>query len=253
MRKNIVCVTIIMLFLLTACGASAQPDNETPQPDNEISRAFFLENATQRERMEKLLYVTLSSDGTARLGTPPISSYALTYPVYYTLTDTELLILNNDYSNEYPIALFEVADDNTMIFIESSVLLYAEPGARYVYKPQWMAYDGSKITVYADSIPGIEVVRVAAGDVTRWSVTDKGEISRFAKWVENLVLERTTFTEGQYPGDNDDDGDIGYLFYTSFGAYMFEHGVYNGDIHYVYIGNDWYNIQNPSDPPLAES
>jgi len=241
MRKYMVWVTIALSFLLSACGECTQPDNEMP-------RSFFLENATTRDRMEKLLYVTLHEDGTARLGIPPISSHAWLYPVYYTFADDELLI---HYEKGSPIARFGVADNDTLVFIESFAALFADTGARYIFTPQWVAFDGSSISVYADNIPGMEVIKVIGGDVTEWSVTDKAEISKFAEWAGKLVLRSVTFEEGQYPGEN--DGDIGYLLYTSFGGSLFEFGVYGGDIHYVHIGNGWYQVQNPSNLPLIEA
>ena len=243
MKKFLMMVLIIVAMgiggVLASCNQSV---NE--QPYIEASRSYFLENATQRDQMEKLLFVALYDDGTASLGTPPISSYAIVHPLYYTLTDTELQIF---YSAEEPVAHFEVADDNTLIFVKSSVLLYASVGARYVYTPQWMSFDGGKITVYSDKIPGIDVIKVIGDDVARWSVTDKNEIVGFADWAGNLALESITFAEGQEPGTY--NGDIGYLLRTSFRAHMFEYGIYNDGIHYVYINSNWYHVRNPSELP----
>jgi hypothetical protein len=114
-----------------------------------------------------------------------------------------------------------------------------------------MTFEESRISVYAENIPGIEVAKVADGNVTRWTISDSNEISKIAEWAKELVLKKVTFTEGQYPGDN--DGDIGYLLRTSFGAHMFEFGIYSEDIQYIYVGNDWYIVQNPSNLPLTES
>jgi len=103
-------------------------------------RQFILENATERQRMERLLSVTLHHDGTATLATPPISSYMLPECIY-TVTGNEVLI----HAVIYPkteemyslkdgdiIARFDFVDGNTLVFKESSVPLFADVGARYV-------------------------------------------------------------------------------------------------------------------------
>ena len=224
--------------VIASCSESL---NEQPVID--LSRSYFLKNATLRDQMERLLFVELNDDGTANLGTPPISSHALR-PLYYTLTDTELLFF---YSAGESVARFEVADENTFVFVEASVPLFAIAGAMYEYTPQWMSFDDGKITIYPENIPGIEVIKVVGKDVNRWSVADKSEIAVFAKWVGNLALESVTFSENQEPGTY--DGDIGYLLETSFRAHLFEFGIYNDGIHYLHINNNWYHVRNPSELP----
>ncbi len=56
-----------------------------------VQRTYFLENATDKQRMERLSAVMLFADGSARLGTPFISSYMMP-ECTYTLTNSELLI-----------------------------------------------------------------------------------------------------------------------------------------------------------------
>ena len=97
-------------------------------------RQYILENATERQRMERLLSVTLFSDGTARLATPLISSYMLVGPYYYAFENGELLIgyrNNNLVSTIEPFAKFEVVDDDTIVFKSATVPLFADAGARY--------------------------------------------------------------------------------------------------------------------------
>lgn len=95
-------------------------------------RQYILENATEKQRMERMLSVTLYNDGTARLATPLISSYALLSPYYYTLTDDELLI---HYESDNIIAKFTVIDENTLVFNKAFVPLFADKGARYISVP----------------------------------------------------------------------------------------------------------------------
>ncbi|MCL2499193.1 MAG: M56 family metallopeptidase [Defluviitaleaceae bacterium] len=103
-------------------------------PPESPLQQYILENATDRQRMERLLSVTLFLDGTAILATPPISSFMMRQPNFYTFTDNELLI---HYENGDMVARFEILNDSdmiyerTLVFIESSVPLFADVGARY--------------------------------------------------------------------------------------------------------------------------
>ena len=101
-------------------------------PPAEPYRQYILENATERQKLMSMLSVTLYNDGTARLSIPPISSYFFGNECFYTFTDDELVIYQD---NENIIARFTVVDDHTLTFKESSVLLYAETDARYVSTP----------------------------------------------------------------------------------------------------------------------
>ena len=253
--RNVLIVLVLMLTLalagliiLSYMAGSSRP-KAPPQPypiaGNDTSRSFFLKNATQKEQFERLLCVTLYEDGTAMLPTPLISSFRLVYPVYYTFSDDELLI---HYESGDLIARFGVIDDNTLVFKEATVPLYAKTGARYVYMPQWMSFDGRKISIYTDNIPGLEVFEVVGENVDRWTVTDEDEIARFAEWAGNLVLEKAVFAAEESPGDS--AAERAYLLSTSFGAFMFEYGKYSDGEYYVSINSDWYHVSNPSDLPL---
>ena len=76
-----------------------------------------------------MMSVTLYKDGTAGLATPAISSYAMVGTYYYSFENDELLIFQD---RENTTARFTVLDDNTLIFVSASVLLFATEGARYV-------------------------------------------------------------------------------------------------------------------------
>jgi len=107
----------------------------------EPPRAFLLENATERQKFERLTSVTLYADGKAILTTPVISSYILPDCVYAYI-DTELLIyadiettFDEDFygvKNGDVIARFKCPDDDTIVFVSSAVPLFADEGARYV-------------------------------------------------------------------------------------------------------------------------
>lgn len=110
-----------------------------------ISKQYVLENATDREKLERMMSVTLYKDGSAELGTALISSY-MPPPCTYAFKNGELLICAKIDSahgeaafgvkNGEVIARFEVIDDNTLVFKSSTVPLFADKGARYVSMPQ---------------------------------------------------------------------------------------------------------------------
>ncbi|MCL2364100.1 MAG: M56 family metallopeptidase [Defluviitaleaceae bacterium] len=90
---------------------------------------FVLENATDMERFTRMLSVTLYADGTAALDIPPISSFAIRHPLFFTFADNELLIHDD---NHNVMARFEVIDDSTLILGDRYSSLFADIGARYV-------------------------------------------------------------------------------------------------------------------------
>ena len=94
-----------------------------------IWRQYVLENATDRERMERMLSITLYNDGRANLSTPPISSYAMVENYYYSFENGELLIFQE---KENVTARFTVLDDNTLAFSSAIVPLFADKSAHYV-------------------------------------------------------------------------------------------------------------------------
>ena len=100
-------------------------------PGEQPQRQYILENATDRQRLERMLSVSLYSDGTVRLSTPPISSYMLVgaYMYEYDLSNNELLISDSEGN---VIARFDVIDENTIVFRYATVPLFADIGARYV-------------------------------------------------------------------------------------------------------------------------
>lgn len=96
-------------------------------------KQYILENATEKDKLERLLSISLYENGTAVLATPPISSYLLP-PCTYEFSDGELLIYSDFYGkkNREVIARFKVEDQNTLIFESASVPLFAKGGARYI-------------------------------------------------------------------------------------------------------------------------
>ncbi|MCL1859441.1 MAG: hypothetical protein FWF92_09465 [Oscillospiraceae bacterium] len=117
-------------------------------PPEKPFRQYILENATEHDSFTKMLSVTLYNDGTARLSTPPISSFALVFPCFYSFTGNELLV---KYGSGEEIARFDIADDGALIFRSATVPLYADKGARYVSG----ASDDATLLFAAESIAEI--------------------------------------------------------------------------------------------------
>jgi len=132
-------------------------------PPESPLQQYILENATDRQKMERLLSVTLFLDGTAILATPPISSFMMRQPNFYTFTDGELLI---HYENGEMVARFEVLNDSdmiyerTLVFVESSVPLFADVGARYVAR-----YVAQQIPAPVDDTITIYMFKDGSGQV----------------------------------------------------------------------------------------
>ncbi len=122
-------------------------------PPEKPLQQYILENATEKQRAERMLSVTLYEDGTARLAAPPISSYMLPNCTY-TFADGELLIYSSIETEELEnafgvkngevIASFTVTDDNTLIFQTAAVPLFADEGARYVSASNIYSYEPRK-------------------------------------------------------------------------------------------------------------
>lgn len=110
-----------------------------------VSKQYVLENATERDKLARMMSVTLYKNGSAELGTALISSY-MPPPCTYAFKNGELLIcakIDSEHGeaafgvrNGEVIARFEVVDDNTLVFKSSTVPLFADKGARYVSMPQ---------------------------------------------------------------------------------------------------------------------
>lgn len=107
-------------------------------------QTYYLENPTDKQKLERLLSVSLYNDGTALLATPPISSYMLP-KCTYSVEGNELQIcavINSKFDEEFygvkngrVIATFEIADANTLVFRSAAVPLFSDSGARYIGTP----------------------------------------------------------------------------------------------------------------------
>ena len=109
-------------------------------PPEQPYRQYILDNATDNDRLTKLLSISLYENDIALLATPLISSYRLP-ACTYLFKDDELLILASIETEELEnmlgikngdiIASFKVVDNNRIIFINSTVPVFADEGAQY--------------------------------------------------------------------------------------------------------------------------
>ena len=99
----------------------------------ESPKTYHLENATDIDKFERMITVTLHSDGTAELPQPLISSFLL-MSCKYSIVNGELIIYTGD--SKESVAVFSVEDNNTLVFKSTTVPLFADIGARYIHETQ---------------------------------------------------------------------------------------------------------------------
>ena len=137
--KKIAMLGITILIVFNGCAYKENNTDVGMFSIGEIPRTFILEDATEQQSFERLLSITLNPDGKAELATPPISSYMLP-DCTYAIKNEELLIqaiifpkIEERYGlkDGEIIARFSIINENTLIFVESFVPLFADVGARY--------------------------------------------------------------------------------------------------------------------------
>jgi beta-lactamase regulating signal transducer with metallopeptidase domain len=154
-------VVILLAAVLAACalgaagGGMASGRNSDAENDNPIftsiqadgGMTFYLENMDDDSTgVYRMPSITLFADGTATLAQAVISSFMLPQSPYllYSFENEDLLIRAAEYpkmvemyglENNQIIARFTVVDINTLVFVEASVPLFADVGARYIHTP----------------------------------------------------------------------------------------------------------------------
>ena len=144
MRKIISAAFLLATLIAAAtCGLRATSNSYMQMPDY---RMFFLENATSHDRLTKMPYITLHTDGAVELAQAPISSFLLPSGVANLLQNGQhLMHINSALNEEQTLAVFEFEDSgDTLVLREALVPLFAEIGARYVYQPQCVHLSSSQ-------------------------------------------------------------------------------------------------------------
>lgn len=129
---------------LTEAGASEAPCAQ-------FAHTYYLENTSERQRLERMQFVALYPDGTAMLAMPPISSYIPPKCTYSVEEDALLIhaVIETPHEEGFfgvqdgdVIARFSIIDDNTLIFRSATVPLFADAGRAHPFlRPHHCAYD----------------------------------------------------------------------------------------------------------------
>jgi len=150
LKKNLLVLFIVVFLLVILFGCAGKDNLEFTLAES--AQIYYLENPTEKDEMERMLYITLFDDGKAQLAQVPIGSYLLP-KCTYSIKDGELLIhavIETEFDEEFfglnnndIIARFTVFNKNTLVF-QSSDVVFADAGARYVYTPGSVITPGSK-------------------------------------------------------------------------------------------------------------
>lgn len=149
-------VAVALVFSIGLLADRTKKENTGFYPPDESPRTYYLENPTERQKFERLRFVRLYSDGRVEFLPALISSY--TGPkCTSSITNDELLIhavIENDseegaygVKNGDVIARFRVEDEQTLVFLSADVPLFADAGARYVYKAVFETVSDDILTV----------------------------------------------------------------------------------------------------------
>lgn len=103
--------------------------------------------------------------------------------------------------------------------------------------------------ISSDAIGQVDISYMYAAEVTEWKL-EQDKIEDFKSWVLALSLEHKTFEEGSSPGDS--DGGSVYNFNINNGKTTFSY-VMTGEVKYIIFRDEWYEVSNPSDPPVGNS
>jgi hypothetical protein len=134
-----------------SAGEPARTDaQEIPVDEFSLSmplQMFTLENPTEKQRFERLRAVTLYEDGAATLFLPGVSSY-LPPPCTYAYVGGELILhaaIESEreegfygLKNGAVVAIFAVESPDVLVFRSANVLLFADEGARYVFRQEFI-------------------------------------------------------------------------------------------------------------------
>ena len=99
--------------------------------------------------------------------------------------------------------------------------------------------------VFPDQTSQLEASCFDCGGMVTWDLTGE-ESASLERWALALDLTAESFPEGETPGDR--DGGSGYTF--QLGGHSFSY-ILTGADNYVLLGDTWYRVENPSDPPLS--
>ncbi|MCL2507736.1 MAG: hypothetical protein FWF05_01025 [Oscillospiraceae bacterium] len=182
------------IFTFAACrdgggeSTTAAPEAIATIPDFDAARyqVYRLEDATEYDEFHRMISVSLSADGTALLGQPPISSLLLFESTYSVAGDVLLIHVPNP--EDYGLkggdvaAMFTIEDDSTLVFLSSEFALRAKKGGRYVCESPEFALLGESASGESESES-----ESTAGTTTAASTTTKPADDKSPKTAEEIL------------------------------------------------------------------
>jgi len=100
-------------------------------------------------------------------------------------------------------------------------------------------------------VNAVDVLHILSGQPTEQTITDTQEVDDLSNWFISLSLTKKQFEDGNSPGDGD-GGEV-YIFTLLNGNNLtFVYGKYGPDDCYIFYFDEWYQVNNPSDPIIAD-
>lgn len=105
----------------------------------------------------------------------------------------------------------------------------------------------SKLNEVLPQIESVSICGYYDGNEITPLELDQSEIEELTTWISNLSMERRVFKEGEKPNETFAGGNS-YTFGLNNGEQSFTYA--DIDKPYIIFEEEWYEVKNPSDPPL---
>ena len=90
------------------------------------------------------------------------------------------------------------------------------------------------------------ITHILSGTESVYIIDDKKLIDDLNEWFIQLSVQFVRFAEGESPGDTD-GGEV-FVFSLTKSDSSFSYGKYGIDENYIFKDNEWFYVENPSDP-----
>lgn len=109
----------------------------------------------------------------------------------------------------------------------------------------------SHVAAFLDGeVTGVEVTHSVYGKDTTWTIEEEETLKRLREWAGELDYVPYEFEEGESPSDM--AGGEAYAFAVTGAEFPgFSYVILGPEECYLYV-DDWYFVNNPSDPPVGE-
>jgi len=130
MKKQVILIALIViaLFVTTIVIVLNMISKSTFIAHEDSPKTYWLENATDEDKFERMVSITLYRRGAAALPQPMISSYMLP-DGKHDVVNGELIIYATTVNE--PLAIFIIEDNDTLVLKSKNVPISADIGARY--------------------------------------------------------------------------------------------------------------------------